>query len=125
MTRTKKETSEALQWFLDGDRGVSSEAIVTAALGKYEKRNADWPHDVADLGRCLRMLNALPWAKEGLDILAAASSVWKALKDNWDHLEALMDEEVGIGWSKGRSAPHTYEAIRKVIDEATKKANDD
>lgn len=40
--------------------------------------------------------------------------IWAALVARWDDLAASMEAEVGIDWTKGKSAPRTYELMRKI-----------
>lgn len=112
--RTAKETSEAAAWLLSGDKGLSSEALLASALDP-ESDKWDYPSDPADLGRCLRMFRVVPWARRGLSVLAAKSPWWKRLAEHWDELAALMEEEVGLDWEKGRRASRTYDAMQDVL----------
>lgn len=110
------EYRAALRWFATDDTGISSEAIVYAALGIARRRWGDgYPRDPADLGRCLRMLKRMPWAARGIEKLARRNKVWRALKKRWAELEQSMIAEVGIGWEKARSAPRTFDLMDKII----------
>jgi hypothetical protein len=115
------EYRAALRWLASGDTGMSSEALLYAALSINNKdpfRNCNYPHDPDDLGRCLRLLKRLPWVKRGMSRLARRNKVWKALAKNWSEIHKLMASEVGIDWSKGRSAPQTFTEMSKIIDDA-------
>lgn len=103
----------ALIWLAGGDSGMSSEAIVHHMLGM--ECDGSYPHDPADLGRCLRMLELFPEWKPRIAEMAVYSKAWKTLANRWDALSALMSEEVGIDWKKGRSAPRTCDAMQSAI----------
>jgi hypothetical protein len=103
----------ALLWLAGGDSGMSSEAIVHHMLGM--ESDGSYPYDPADLGRCLRMLELFPEWKPRITEMAVYSKAWKSLADRWDSLAAMMADEVGIDWSKGRSAPRTYKAMKSAI----------
>lgn len=104
----------AVMWFAGGDTGLSSVALLNAALGVPGKD--DYPHDPSDLGRCLRLMRALPWTGRGLPVLASRSEAWSALAGCWKVLTALMADEVGIDWDKGTIAPKTYRAMREILE---------
>lgn len=40
-------------WALGGDTGLSSQAIALATLHGTAHNTADYPYDLADLGRCI------------------------------------------------------------------------
>lgn len=102
-----------LEWLAAGDTGISSKALAFEAVG-MESRYRDAPHDPSDLGRCLRLIKQIPECRSAVDVLAASQKDWASLAPHWDELAAMMDDEVGIDWSKGRSAPNTYERMREV-----------
>ena len=52
-------------WLAVGERGLSSEAIALTALGLEPTGfRASWPHDPADLRRCLLLLEAVPETRQ-------------------------------------------------------------
>ena len=110
-----------LEWLAGGSRGVSSNTIVTHltgvyALGSYGSK--DHPYDPDDFDRCLCLLDAVPLLRVALPYMAEVSPGWAALVDRWGDIEASHLEEVGLGWSKAKSAPKTYDLMRSVIDAA-------
>lgn len=109
-----------LDWLASGRRGVSSNSIVQHLTGVQAV--GDWyidiPHDPADLDRCLKLLDAVPLLRPLLPRMATASPMWAALIERWAEIEASHLDEVGLGWTKARSAPKTYALMRSVIDPA-------
>lgn len=106
----------SIEWLSGNDTGASSEAIVRhMTLGDCD---GSYPHDPADLGRCLRLLEKFPAWKPRIGEMACYSPEWKALASRWDELASMMAGEVGIDWSKGRKAQATYAAMRAAIDAA-------
>jgi hypothetical protein len=75
------------------------------------------PHDPADLGRCLRLLEAVPEWKPRIVEMSRHSIGWAVLSARWDEIAASMADEVGIDWSKGTKAPKTYALMRSSLDE--------
>lgn len=110
----EKQIGAITQWLLSDDTGLSSKAIVAAATGCEGIMH--YPSDPADIGRCFRLLNKIPIA-HGIAKMAEVCPVWKALWEHWSELYNLMDEEVGIGWTKGTSAPRTYHRMKELIAE--------
>jgi hypothetical protein len=108
-------------WIVSGDVGVSSKTIWGTMLG-FEMRDEDisHPHDPSDLGRCLRLLEHFPEWKPRLRELCDLSVEWAALILRWDEIASTMENEVGIAWEKGKSAPATYILMRTIIEEARK-----
>lgn len=109
----------ANMWVVGADTGSSSRSIWAAMLGVGNRD--DNPLDPADLGRCLRLLEIIPEWKPRVPELAALSPEWKALADRWDDLATSMENEVGIAWQKGSSAPLTYDLMKEILN-STKKA---
>jgi hypothetical protein len=103
------EDRRALIWLAGNDCGMSSTAICHHMLGM--KSDGSYPYDPADLGRCLRLLELFPEWKPRIGEMAKYSKGWERIAGKWDELAALMAEEVGIDWSKGRTAPRTYAAM--------------
>ncbi|MEL3893148.1 hypothetical protein [Pseudomonas aeruginosa] len=72
------------------------------------------PSDPSDLGRCLRLLELVPEWKARISEMAIHGREWAALVSHWEELHQLMDDEVGIDWSKGNSALRTYERMKAI-----------
>lgn len=101
------------KWGVSDDTGASSKSIARAALGLKPPPHPDYPYDIADLGRCLRLLNAVPEARFGLTELGKVSRVWKALDERWDEIVRTANEEGPIATAKPdfntrRDYPRTY-----------------
>ncbi len=104
----------ALAWVMSDDTGSSSKAICAYMTGSGSKQWS-YPHDPADLGRCLRLLHQIPEWKPRISEMAEHGPGWAGLIACWDDLAATMEDEVGIDWSKGRSAPDTYRLMQLAI----------
>lgn len=105
----------ALLWLAGRDSGLSSQAIAYHMLGLSS--NGNYPLDPSDLGRCLRMLELFPEWKPRISEMASYSKCWAGLCARWDALAAMMADEVGIDWSKGRNAPKTYQAMHAAMQQ--------
>lgn len=112
---TRVET-KAHRWIVGDDTGSSSEAIWAHMMGVSDPdRGWSHPYDPADFGRCARLLKFIPEWRRRLRGMAKRSKAWAQLVQHWDEIEVSMEREVGIDWSKGRSAPKTYELMQKVM----------
>lgn len=100
-----------MRWILSGDTGTSSKAICAHMQGIKPERES-YPSDPADLGRCLRLLEQIPEWKPRIKEMAVYGPGWAGQVERWEELAETMADEVGIDWSKGDSAPVTYEAMR-------------
>lgn len=82
------------EWIVGGDTGSSSKYLLATALAGAApkcKWGVEYPRDCADLGRCIRLIQAAPSVRNALPILADASPNWAALVPEWDALVTLHD----------------------------------
>ena len=107
-------------WLAVGERGLSSEAIALTTLGlRPTGRQASWPHDPADLRRCLLLLEEAPETREnGLLVLAKRCPKWAALVNVWDRLSETLRSEIGETLPPGGSAPKTRALMKEALDSA-------
>ena len=112
------ETQEAVtDWLATGEIGCSSKQLAMwLAFGKRTRDRWAHPHDPADFDRCLRLLKLAPGLRRLLPKMAEISPEWQAIVARWDDVEALHTSEVGIGWTKARSAPQTYALMRRIYE---------
>lgn len=116
ITSRKSVERRAAQWIVGPDTGASSKAIWAHMMGVKPPYNIyAHPFDPADLGRCLRLLQLIPEWQPRLKEMAAHSKNWERLLAQWDVLELTMEHEVGIDWSKGKSAPETYGRMKELL----------
>lgn len=105
-------------WIVGPDTGSSSTSIWRHMIGiRYPSSRISYPHDPADLGRCLRLLELFPEWKGRISEMDEAGDEWASLSDRWEELASSMSDEVGINWEKARSAPETYELMKTVLAE--------
>lgn len=111
-----------MAWFASDDTGTSSQTIARHMLGlpHNDGFGISEPCDGGDLGRCLRLLAKIPEWEPRVPELAKLSHTWAALVPQWDRLKALMIEETGPEFTRGKSAPRTYALIRQLTDESRK-----
>lgn len=104
--------AEVSYWLHGDDTGISSKSLACEFLGMPNT----WvlaPADPADLGRCLRLIALAPEVRACVDSLANRHECWRRAAAVWDAIAASMAEEVGIDWSRGQSAPKTYELMKQ------------
>ena len=104
----------AMDWLSGRDTGLSSQAMCLTLLGG-KVRWPHHPHDPADLGRCLRLLQVVPEWRGRLNEVAALSPEWAALVGAWSEIEALYREEEPSG-----TAPRCYERMRDLLESANR-----
>lgn len=109
-----------VEWFVSGERGLSSEAIANKAHYGHiaNQRLYPFPHDPADLRRCVQLIEAAPIAATALTILAERSIYWKHLVDNWKRLTESLKQEMATNSNEPQRAPQTYELMKQVIEKA-------
>lgn len=105
--------NKILDWLAYGRVGASSKCMAMVALGREAR--GDYPSDPSDLNRCLQLIKAAPEVREAFPKIAALHESWNVLIENWDELEASFVGEVGDNWSKGASAPKTYQLMKNLL----------
>jgi hypothetical protein len=99
-------------WFLNGERGLSSNAMVAHIMGMGG--HVDHPYDPDDLRRCRLLVEQVPVIACSLSKMASCSPVWSRIVAHWDELCSLMDAEAP-DWRSGRgSAPNTHALLQKL-----------
>lgn len=111
------------RWIATGRRGMSSNAIAQHLTGRELTDDPTaHPDDPDDLDRCLQLLEAVPSLRADLHRMAEVSPEWAALVGKWDEIEASHLREVGLRWTKARTAPKTYALMREALDGAREEA---
>lgn len=89
--------SRAAWWFINGERGNSSEFMWSVFTGT-SKKDVCYPHDPADFNRCYKLLQAIPEWKTRLKELKRYGLQWSNLVDNWDKLTEMFEQNVKEYW---------------------------
>jgi hypothetical protein len=107
-------------WLNCGERGISSEAIVShltgVPVGHSHWRGDDHPVDPDDFRRCQLLLAAVPLTRLTFGAMRTRSPQWARLVDAWAEIEESAESEVPeyLSGRKG-SAPRTYSLMKRVI----------
>jgi len=76
-----------MQWVLSGT-GYASLTILSVMIG-MDYDCAGVPCDIADFGRCVRLLRAMPEFRSRLSEVAKKYPRWLPFIERWDYLEEL------------------------------------
>jgi hypothetical protein len=117
-------SSQAITWHLNGEHGISSEAIYDRLT--YGVTTARWfsnhPHDPSDFRRCELLLRAVPEFRARFSEMADESPVWRALVERWSEIAAVFEEECpGVFTYEdhgNRWAYRTYALMNSIISTA-------
>ncbi len=104
-------TVRILAWLRAGERGASSEALVSRAIGipiTQRPLAHAYPLDPDDLRRCADLLDACPEVRPFVDKMPGP--VWRRLAKQWDALVALMRREASE--KKGKCS-QTYRKMKR------------
>lgn len=107
-----------VEWLFGDDVGMSAECIWRTMnyVAEPDQWPGAYPHDPADLGRCIRLLREHPEWSSRIEEMAAHNRVWKAYVSRWNELvDSYENEELHRGARMGWSAPKTY-ALMKLIE---------
>lgn len=99
--------SKVLDWVLDGGVGLSSKCMAAHLTGR--PCDGSYPHDRDDLGRCIKLLEAIPELRDRLPKMSEVGRAWAAYVEHWDELEALYRQE-------GRGCTERMRQIVKSIE---------
>ncbi|WP_272675416.1 hypothetical protein [Providencia sp. PROV146] len=105
------KTSEGMgltAWIASDDVGLSSKYMASVLSGQFSAPN-HYPWDGADLGRCIRLLVAVPELASQLHEMKACSPQWSAVIDNWDKWKELY--EAGEGKELYQEIKSVYKSI--------------
>ena len=102
-----------LQWFADGETGVSSKCMALVSCG-ITPNHKSTPADPSDLNRCIKLVDAVPEVMGRAMAISEISEEWHNLMYHWDELVELFKSEVGEDWSNGYHAPKTYERMKEL-----------
>lgn len=111
MTPAQQKT---INWLANGKTGVSSKTMAFWLAFSIKMDDAYHPLDPADLDRCLMLLDQVPELRPHLSQMRLLGPYWDALVTNWECIERSHLDEVGLGWTKARSAPKTYDLMQSV-----------
>ncbi|WP_272516888.1 hypothetical protein [Providencia sp. PROV209] len=95
-------------WLASDDVGASSKYMASVLSGQFSAPH-HYPWDGADLGRCIRLLEAVPKLASQLHEMKACSPQWSAVIDNWDKWKELY--EAGEGKELYQEMKSAYNSI--------------
>lgn len=97
----------AAKWAATKGTGASSLALLAVMVGEKPDSSFSYPHDGSDLGRCIRLLEAVPEYRERLGEMAKVGKEWAGLVKHWEELEAM--------WHEG-ATEKLYNRMREILD---------
>jgi hypothetical protein len=112
-------SGDAQDWLVYGERGVSSESILSHLTGLNLVGRGRWrtgtPSDPSDLRRCRLLLKAVPEFQERFIEMATASNEWSIAVKHWEELCTLFDGEAP-NWATQQmwSAPKTFQRMKEL-----------
>ena len=97
-----------LEWFANGEVGQSSKSIALFLSGiRQTKRwGVNVPYDVADLRRCMLMLDAIPGFHDRMPEMREASAEWAKMVEYWPQIVSEYRSEEGLS-----NRPKTYQVL--------------
>lgn len=91
MTTTVEVEPKYDKWLRSHDTGMSSKTMFSAITG-IPTGEREHPHDIADVGRCVRMLRFLPELRSKIHMVSDKYPEWIPFIDCWKELERGYDE---------------------------------
>ena len=78
-------------WLASDDTGPSSLSMASILSGGQFNAENHYPRDPDDLGRCIRLIRAVPEFKDRIHLLRDHGKQWSAVANNWEHWTVLYD----------------------------------
>lgn len=79
-------------WLASDDVGMSSKFMASILTGQFSAEFAI-PHDPDDLGRCIRMIQAIPELKGTIHLMCSHGTMWTAVANNWERWSEMYQAE--------------------------------
>ena len=92
----------ALRWLLDHRTRDAPRNILRAALTGERPEHASVPISVQEFQECVRVIDAIPQAREGVSALAGVNRYWRNLDRDW----AIIEEQLRTECGTERMPPH-------------------
>lgn len=86
MTITVTIPTSVIEWLKHGERGTSSETIISYLYEVPIAPYTSHPHDTSDVGRCIKLLWACPEVQARFEEMRGCSPVWDAYVNLWPQL---------------------------------------
>ena len=88
---------QALGWMIEHEIRDPARAILRATLNhQLPDDSTRIPTQVQEFQKCISMLDAVPQARAGMELLAQGPNpYWKKLARNWDNIEEAIRNECG------------------------------
>jgi hypothetical protein len=106
---------KVIEWLFNGRVGLSSKSMASAICDIKLNKFPSHPSDPSDFYRCLKLLEAVPEARNHFSKISKLSLTWKLYIERWDEIESLYNEEVLEDTGK---APRTYKLMHDIQDQA-------
>jgi hypothetical protein len=104
-----------LEWVLNGETGVSSEAIACAMLGiPRDVTSHHAPSDADDFDCCHELLELIPEWRPILSKVARVYPDWKPFIDRWPEMTKLLERGTALHLNK----------LEQLLDAAREEAED-
>ena len=78
-------------WLGSDDVGMSSKFMASVLTGQFKAEFAI-PYDPDDLGRCIRMIQAIPELKDQIHLMCSHGTMWTAVANNWERWSDMYQE---------------------------------
>ncbi len=85
----------ALEWVIGHGIDDLARHILGAALQGKTPEQAAVTTDIREFQQCLSMLDAVPEARAGIQLLRDVNPNWRKLADGWDQVEQAVRDECG------------------------------
>lgn len=111
---TKANLPNVANWLMNGERGLSSNALCKHLFHLDINAGREHPRDPDDLRRCFEFIKSTN-SRDKLHLMESISPDWASLVKYWSALEKMYNLEKSKGLHK---APKTYELMKTAFNKA-------
>lgn len=105
------KTRKYIEWFNGDDTGISSCTLLCIHLRVKHRYGLDAPYDVADFGRCFRVVEKFPEIRDSFPKVARRVKAFRGILKHWDQLCDLY--RTGVR-RKAERMPELYARIKEL-----------
>ncbi|MGQ3384490.1 hypothetical protein [Glutamicibacter sp. TV12E] len=117
MNLSYKSLLDVTRWLSMGERGTSSEAIVSYLVHGYVPARDALPKNMQDFRRCELLLQQVPALRSIFERMGSISPEWARLAEHWDEIKSTLEHEVPGIWDPKPDghAPRATALIRALV----------
>lgn len=109
--------AQVSQWATSNEIDLSCQAMIAAALNEVGPINH--PTTVNEMGQCLQLVQDIPVLREHFSSIAAVSTEWYYLIENWEQISRTYTWDMRQFGTKRNKGQRTWELLQQLQAQST------